>query len=85
MKKSINTTKIDECTEVGDILDSTFTGLTLFEFCKNLLAHLRTIFFENDSAGHDDVTTCFIYCYNTETECLTNDSVHVGNLTEIEL
>ena len=46
MEKTIDAAKIDERTEVGDVLDDTFADLTLFQLFHQLLLRVRTLFFD---------------------------------------
>jgi hypothetical protein len=77
--------KVDERTEVGDVLDDTLADLTLLESFKNVATLLVAFFFENDAAGHDDVAAGLVDLDDLEVEVLTDESVDVRDLTEVDL
>src|SRR6202035_1513359 len=49
VEQSVDATEIDECAEVGDVLDHTFADLVLLELLHQLLAFARPLLLENHS------------------------------------
>ena len=85
VEEAIYAAKVDECTEVGDVLDDTLADLVLLESFENVATLLVAFFFENNTARNDDVATSLVDLDNLEVEFLADKSVDVRNLTEVDL
>ena len=85
VEEAVYAAQVNECTEVGDVLDDTLADLTLFEGFENVATLLVAFFFENHTARHDDVTAGLVDLDNLEVEFLTDEGVDVRDLTEVDL
>src|ERR1700686_2540620 len=85
VKESVDPTEIDECTEVGDVLDHAFADLILLQLLHQLLALARPLLLEEDSTRDDDVPPALIELDDLEVEGLTEQLVDVRNATERDL
>src|SRR5436309_14999223 len=53
VQQSVDSAEIDECAEVGDVLDDSFAHLIFLQLLHQLLALARSLLFENDAARND--------------------------------
>ena len=60
MKQAVDTAKINECTEVGYVLDHALTNLSLLQFAHDLFFLDLFFLFEHHPAGHDDISSALI-------------------------
>src|SRR6478752_5613732 len=56
VEQAVDATEIDECTEVGDVLDDALPDLILLELLHELLALPRSFVFQDHSTGNDNVS-----------------------------
>src|SRR5689334_6307034 len=85
VEQSVDAAQIDECAEVGDVLDDSFAHLILLQLLHQLLALARPLLFEDDSARDNDVATALIKLDDLEVEGLAEQLVDVGNATQRDL
>src|SRR5688500_4467735 len=85
MQQSIDTAEIDECTEVGDVLDDAFAHLILLELLHQLLALSSSLGFKNHSAGDDNVSAPLVQLDDLELELLAEQLVDVRDATQGDL
>src|SRR3954470_3464876 len=85
VEQAIDAAKIDECAEVGDVLDDAFAHLILLQLLHQLLALARSLLLEDDATRDDDVATALIELDDLEVESLTEQLVDVGNATQRDL
>ena len=85
VEQSVDATEIDECAEVGDVLDHAFADLILLQLLHQLLALARSLLLEDDAARDDDVAAALIELDDLEVEGLTEQLVDVRNATERDL
>ena len=60
VQQAVDSAKVDESTEVRDVLDDTFANLTGFQFGHQLLLCVSTFFLNQRAAADDDVTTLVV-------------------------
>ena len=60
MQQPVNTTKVNERTEVGNVLDGTFSQGTNFQNLEQFFLLSIAFFFDQAAAGNDDVLSSFI-------------------------
>ena len=60
VQQAIDTTEVDECAVIGDVLDNTLDGGAFLEVLEELFAIFVSGSFENCTAGHNDVITLTI-------------------------
>src|SRR6185503_10700333 len=85
VEQSVDATEIDECTEVGDVLDHALPDLVLLELLHQLLALACAFLLENDAAGNDNIPAALIELDDLEVEGLAEQLVDVRNATERDL
>src|SRR5688572_31988973 len=85
MQQSIDTAEIDECTEVGDVLDDAFAHLILLELLHELFALSSTFAFQDHATRHDDVPAPLVQLDDLELELLAEQLVDVRNATQRDL
>jgi hypothetical protein len=85
VEQAVDATEIDECTEVGDVLDDALPHLILLELLHQLLALAGTLVLEDHSARDDDVAAALIELDDLELEPLAKELVDVWNATERDL
>src|SRR5574344_91841 len=85
MEKAIYAAKINEGTEVSNILDDTFAYLILFESVKYITALTIAFFFENHATRNNNVTTSLVDFNDLKIIVLADESIDVWNLTKVDL
>ena len=85
VEEAVDTAEIDECTEVSDVFDSTFTDLTDLHILKKLSAHIFAGFCQEFAAGNDDILAIFVDLQDLQVEFLANVFVHVLYRADIDL
>ena len=85
VEQAIDPAEIDECTEVGDVLDHAFADLILLQLLHQLLALACPLLLEDHSARDDDIPAALIELDDLEVEGLTEEFVDVGNATQRDL
>src|SRR5689334_19963201 len=85
VKQSVDAAEVDECAEVGDVLDDSFAHLILLQLLHQLLALARSLLLEDHSARDDNVAAALIELDDLEIERLAEQLVDVRNATERDL
>src|SRR2546430_4016978 len=85
VQQTVNATEVDECAEVGDVLDDSFAHLILLQLLHQLLALACPLLLEDHSARDDDVAAPLIELDDLEVEGLTEQLVDVRDATQRDL
>src|SRR4051812_18877910 len=85
VEQAVDATEIDECAEVGDVLDYALAHLILLQLLHQLLTLARPLLLEDDAARDDDVAAALIELDDLEVEGLAEQLVDVGNAAERDL
>src|SRR5687768_11058331 len=85
VEQAVDAAEIDECTEVGDVLDDAFAHLILLQLLHQLLALARPLLLEDDAARDDDVPPALVQLDDLEIERLAKKLVDVRNATQRDL
>src|SRR6476620_4769474 len=85
MQQAVDATQVDECTEVGDVLDDALPHLILLELLHQLLALAGTLVLEDHSTRDDDVAATLVQLDDLELELLTQQLVDVRNAAQRDL
>ena len=79
VEQAVDATEIDECAEVGDVLDDAFAHLILLKLFHELLAFPRALVFQDHAAGNHNVPTALIELDDLELELLAEQLVDIGH------
>ncbi len=85
MEETVDSTEIDERTEIGDILDHAGSHLANFEFLHQVLAFGGTVGLQNHAAGHDDVATALVELDDLELVLVPQQLVDVRHAPQGDL
>src|SRR5678815_5270934 len=85
VKQSVHSAEIDECSEVGDVLDDSLANLILLEVLHQLVALACPLLLEDHSARDDDVAAALVELDDLELEGLTEKLVDVRYATKRDL
>src|ERR1044071_3015034 len=85
VQQTVDAAKVDERTEVGDVLDHAFARLVGLELLHQLLALARTLVLEDDTTRDDDVAAAFVELDDLELELLAEQLVDVRDAAERDL
>src|SRR5688500_6068139 len=85
MQQAVDTAEIDECTEVGDVLDDAFAHLILLELLHQLLALAGALALEDHATRDDDVAAALVQLDDLELELLAEQLVDVRDAAERDL
>src|SRR6476646_8435876 len=85
VEQAVDATEVDECTEVGDVLDDALPHLILLELLHQLFALAGTLVLEDHSTRDDDVAATLVQLDDLELELLTQQLVDVRNATQRDL
>ncbi len=85
VEQAVDAAEIDECTEVGDVLDDALPHLILLELLHQLLALAGTLVLEDHAARDDDVAAALVELDDLELELLAEQLVDVRHATERDL
>ena len=65
-KQTVNSAHFNECAVVGEVLDDTFKNGAFFDGVNQFSARRSSGFFQNNTAGYNDVATNFVHFQNLE-------------------
>ena len=85
VEQAVDAAEIDECTEVGDVLDDALPHLILLELLHQLLALAGTLVLEDHATRDDDVAAALVELDDLELELLAEQLVDVRHATERDL
>src|SRR5688500_19998043 len=85
VKQAVDAAKIDECTEVGDVLDHALPDLVLLQLLHQLLALAGALGLEDHAARDDDVAAALVELDDLELELLAEQVINVRHATERDL
>jgi hypothetical protein len=85
VKQSVHAAKIDECTEVGDVLHDALADLILLEVLHELVALARSLLLQDHAARDDDIASALVELDDLELERLAEKLIDVGNTTKRDL
>src|SRR6185295_1878565 len=85
MKQAVDATEVDECTEVGDVLDDALPHLILLELLHQLLTLARALVLEDHATRDDDVPPALVQLDDLELEFLPEELVDVRHAAERDL
>ena len=85
VEQAVDAAEIDECTEVGDVLDDALPHLILLELLHQLLALARPLVLEDHATRDDDVAAALVQLDDLELELLAEQLVDVRDATERDL
>src|SRR5690606_10082056 len=85
VEQAVDAAEIDECTEVGDVLDDALPDLTGLELLHQLLTLAGTLGLENHAARHHDVAAALVELDDLELVALAQQLVDVGHPAERDL
>jgi hypothetical protein len=83
--QTVDTTEIDEHTEIGDRLDDTFENLPLLERVENGLALTCDLLFDDRLAADHDVLGLLVDLHDAHVERLAQVGVKVAHRTDVDL
>ncbi len=85
VQQTINTTEVDEGTEVRDILNRTCAKVANFEVAEKFLFHLLACFFDQSATRNNNVSTRFVDLQNHALDVLADVVSDVRRTTHINL
>ncbi len=85
MDEAVYAAKVDEYAIGGDVLDSAFEYLTLFEFGDDLLLLLFEFGFDECLMRYNDVAELLVDLHNLEFHSLANEDVVVADGLHVDL
>src|SRR4029079_11120200 len=85
VQQPVDAAQVDERAVVRDVLHDAVDNLTFFEILNQLLALLRTGFFENGAAGHHDIAAAAIHLQDLKLLRRIHQRSHVADWTNIDL
>ena len=85
MEQSVQTAQVDECTEVGDVLDLTLSDLTDQELFHERLALRLALGLENHATRNNDVPATLVELDDLELVDLANEVLDVRNPAQSDL
>src|SRR5262245_5330753 len=85
VEQTVDAAEIDECTEVGDVLDDALSHLILRELLHQLLALAGALGLEDHAARDDDVAAALVELDDLELVLLTEQLVDVRHAAERDL
>ncbi len=85
MKQAVESTQVDERTEVGDVLDHTFPDLSDQELLDQRLALFLALSLEDDTPGNDDITATLVELDDLELERLAEQVIDVRHPAQRDL
>ena len=85
MDETVNTTEVDEYAVVGDVLDSTFKNLSLFELRDDLLLLLLKLCLDKSLVADNHVAELLVDLHNLELHGLANECIVVADWLHVDL
>src|ERR1044071_1369333 len=85
VEQAVDAAEIDECTEVGDVLDDALPHLVLLELLHELLALAGPLVLEDDTTRDDDIAATLVQLDDLELELLAEQLVDVRDAAERDL
>ena len=85
VQQAVHPSQIDECAEIGDVLDRTLPHLIHFEFGQDLPTLPFPLFLEDCPTGHDDIPSALVQFDDLEREHLADELIEVLYLPDIDL
>ncbi|MNL22655.1 hypothetical protein D3C87_1440110 [compost metagenome] len=85
MQQTVNTTKVDEHTEVGHVFDHAFQYLTFFKVVQDLLTLCFEVFLDQDFVRYYYVIVSVVDFHNFYFHTLSDEYVEVANWLHIDL
>ena len=85
VEQAVDAAEVDECTEVGDVLDDALPHLILLQLLHELLALAGALVLEDHAARDDDVAAALVELDDLELELLAEQLVDVRHATERDL
>ncbi len=85
MQQAIHSTQVDECTEIGDVLDGTFADLIFREVGEYFLAHLGPFLLKDHAPAHHDIAPVLVYLDDLEADCPFDKLIEISDLPQCNL
>src|SRR5688572_20442699 len=85
VEQAVDTAEIDECTEVGDVLDDALPHLVLLQLLHQLLALAGALGLEDHTTRDDDVAATLVELDDLELVLLAEELVDVRHATQRDL
>ena len=85
VQQTVDAAKVDERTEVGDVLDDTLADLANFQFGHQFLLCVRTFLFDQRTTTDDDVTTLFVDLENFALHDAADVFADVARTADVDL
>src|SRR5678815_2230149 len=85
VEQAVDAAEIDECPEVGDVLDHALPDRLLLQLLHQLLALAAALGLEDHAARDDDIAAALVELDDLELELLAEQVVDVRHATQRDL